>query len=1852
MAIYNKLLQPLSGYMGPVNQQTPINPPVVDDFFDPLFNKEVVEYNKALYGNRLLGILSAYGDMYENALTGEDGILGPGMGILSTFGRTMDKADDFILGGLTEGVNAVGHVLGGSNPKATNPIRNIFVLDRDYEGSDLMAAAGNAMAKLAGGNVQLGREDFSSLGDRAQSMVINLATDPGFMGGRVAAANPANRVAAALDSYDSAMAKLAGNTALPGGQYFAKKSLAALKRAVGGASYKDIQDVIIQGGPEAEFYKNEVNKIANMVDPASDPELAKAVQIAELPNTVKKNDLSKLATDNAEKAKALHDESLKQHKDALDAAKADKDVASKTPETFDEALSNVASAFNAEDRAILDSYDDAGKLVKRGWLNEHLETPLKYSAHPEGKSLVDTGIYTENTYIDNALEDYMKKSIQTAKDELQIKIDSLDDKSKASQYEYRPSDDAVIKEYVYYGDPNQPLMLHNVPITVKPFNANAEAFNAAYIGNHSYDMETANRVTQNTNSKTAAEMSEDVYDASYIDSNVSNIKHRYSRPIYHLTSSQYYKMDVAKKQITDAIDANNSEFLKAKGFAADEIAKSDDPTKFIDTMRTEVSKIMRGESADHSVAFPKDTILGSMDRAIDDFKTHRTYKSDNVQKLFSDTKRIAAIIQNPKFQSYFLNEGEGSKYVANSMLEPFVEWAERVSKLSDVVQTENKILTQSVNNVLRIPDDLNIWDWRELEKDLPYTYNIQATRPIDVDLAMLDKKAKLKGNESLNSARLAIILKPYYDKASPELLKEYGNVDGGEKYVKNVFAVPKDKLLGEGLGVKSGIRNRLRIFNRDTNEWELLKYDKKTKLLSIPDSAVKDGEVLMTYKYRKDLNGNPLDNMLQHIYVKSDGTVQVMGNSLKLFSARKADTEKVSDVLNAHFSESIAKNTLPAPATVEYSAKDMDAQTVESLTTPNLAASNVAQQEITKAAVGDLAEGFGVPVENPEDLTKLVKTHGTKRQKTLYMYTNALVSGKSNASKGISGYGFSGNKDVKTLCDVGARIDKDYDAATRTEFGNWFQRNEDQIVTAENFSLYPLRSGGYVLSCYKDGNAAEMSSALASLKRNVDTVNKAAGANVFKVVRTYMPTKKATVIGYAIDTSNANWRKNLNKLFKQKSVNLEDVVFMRGRHEAVPERFRELYDYYGNVAATSKQLAYKYGFTDYSDTYMRHALSDNAEDVDVFGEIKNAAGINDKDLTDAVNAANNLDALSGVNTRAFGMNVYERSFLGDPTVYENGFSNSAEFIAKSTFTKGSFDNVNANTVQEIFFNGNYSVKNNFDSVDSLRNALRIKDAQGNYYGNLDNLVLIEPKFNSEGRIVGFNRLNAFSDDALKYAMEHDSVVLAPNAVVGKYDRLLKKEAKMSSKAYRFLNKYFTLPFKFGVLANPGFLVGNMEDAAFKQAETLSRKYGTTIEEEVANVGMAYRTTMQLKNEFGDVFDNYVKTMQDDNALKAITSDYKTVFKRSRTAAKNGLLSTDLLMNNPEYFKEWTTFLNGHNPLTAQQQKLARMYTFISNYMSSGTFKNNNLEMEDLLDATRQNKYDTPNNIVDRVLYGKPGKGYSTWGIITHNPVSDSVLEHSNNFEEFTRFANVVNELQHKGWTPEKMASVLNVSGAAERKMFERLQTDTLNAINVMHASNFDYDNVSDFMDKLSYAVPFPTFYLKNLAHWMEVFADHPEMVDDIISAHEAMWQSKDTKNDEFAAEAKGRGAIPLQGKSKLLTGIAKQSPTNSMFSAFNAINNAKEDLAYRTHPALRPITRHLQDPKDVKYRPYSMDPYEKNIRKGDKQFSELSYMFHQMNPYDRFMQTYLRTPRKVATNDYQASDFLPSMFQPDFGKKR
>ena len=250
------------------NEVVPVNDYYIDDIFDPILTTNAKTYLNNKYGNPILGTFGGYAELIDNALSNNNdtwGILGPGMGILSTFGRSMDKADDFLLGGLTEGVNAIGSLIGGTN-QASGPLSNIFLKDEDYTGTRLLSAMGNSMAKLANTDVQLQPENFNGAWN-IPGTAIELATDPGILGGLTASkfldssarklsskdllkylTKPTNvkstvgTVGQLLSNYDDFMAKVAGNVVVPGLQASIKKMLPQIKELLGvadSAAYKN-----------------------------------------------------------------------------------------------------------------------------------------------------------------------------------------------------------------------------------------------------------------------------------------------------------------------------------------------------------------------------------------------------------------------------------------------------------------------------------------------------------------------------------------------------------------------------------------------------------------------------------------------------------------------------------------------------------------------------------------------------------------------------------------------------------------------------------------------------------------------------------------------------------------------------------------------------------------------------------------------------------------------------------------------------------------------------------------------------------------------------------------------------------------------------------------------------------------------------------------------------------------------------------------------------------------------------------------------------------------------------------------------------------------------------------------------------------------------------------------------------------------------------------------------------------------------------------------------------------------------------------------------------------------------------
>ena len=331
------------------------------------------------------------------------------------------------------------------------------------------------------------------------------------------------------------------------------------------------------------------------------------------------------------------------------------------------------------------------------------------------------------------------------------------------------------------------------------------------------------------------------------------------------------------------------------------------------------------------------------------------------------------------------------------------------------------------------------------------------------------------------------------------------------------------------------------------------------------------------------------------------------------------------------------------------------------------------------------------------------------------------------------------------------------------------------------------------------------------------------------------------------------------------------------------------------------------------------------------------------------------------------------------------------------------------------------------------------------------------------------------------------------------------------------------------------------------------------------------------------------------------------------------------------------------------------------------------ELSKMLQDNLNSKFYKP-SLAERLVRTKSDYKWndpSTWDVWHNNPVARGMLDVSEGVEKYMREAMVYNDLMHAGLDVDAMRKLINAPKGT--KEYEDLRIGIVNAMNTMYNANFDYANIPDTLDFASKFIPFPTFYLKNVAYWLNMFDEFPQYIDTALAINEGLWANEDTSEDEFKADAKSRGAIPLsafnepkrgQKLSNFFKGIYKPSPLQSMFTAFGTLNNPIETTFQRTHPLIQGatavagtepmfnnLTTYLQNPEDIRYRPYNTNQYQPNIDSTEEEFNPLAYAGHKLNPFDRVMNTYLRTPGKVKRGEAQLSDFLPSVFQPDFSKK-
>lgn len=1712
--LYNKYMA-VGKFLAPLNGRTIIqqNKPYVDDIFDPLFNAEVRDYYNGLYGP-IGGIGAGYAAMLENALTGKKGILGPGMGILSTFGRSMDKADDFILGGLTEGVNLIGNGLGRLNEAPQNPFKRIFVDDYDYQGTKLMAAAGNAMSRLAGTQTPLDESDFQSLGDKIAGTTIDLATDPGIMGGQLARLNPntpVGQMGQILNNYDDVVANVAGNMAFPGAKAMVGKGLTRIKDFLGGASSVSPQDIVTKTGDiftidpttGAKTYTNltppTMDELRNM---AEDYKYTYNLNPIETPEEYRIYEDIIDAT-NYYDEKAFNDAVIKYTKQQEALTK-----------YVNENASSLATKAADYDQMVR---DQAFKGIEEnpGWFNLRESIPDE----PDLSFIRDTDI---SETMDKIRQELVNEG--TDLDEVGYLMNNMSD---AQIYDALTKDDFMQMVEEQFFDPRTVTL-------EKPFGEKYDSIR--HLVEDELDLDEAkNRVK------------------SWITERPT----KYSSPFTFSQSASNANAYLGKEKL-NLINAHVAEFLNKhpEGFNLSYLRKN-----LGEDIYVPIEKFREGK-------------LSDVNPRVDPFEQIRQFTRGYTLKI----------------------DGDKAKYVK---IDPDNYGAGKLTGMLGFFKHQN----------IDIPAG-------ELEG------TIEATGLIPW----------IRNNEEL-------LNKTQYGQ---DLIKLADNLE------QDVFSLDNIQQYADvsGLGINDSLA---KIINPIFNGQALLKPEDMEKFAK----TFPNFELTLNPNFR----GTSYEDLYNH-YVEFRKKNKLYGTPYTKLNPINISKKAV--------------NILKQPNIMDYAKYSSELATLspEDFSTTisrNFSLQDNVATELYDKTFKNFSETWGLPDGMPLDESEYyIRNFGDRNQKTLFQQWIAAVQSKvKNKLKTAHGvFNVDSVKKSKEHIDTIVKSKK-YSEAQIEEYISRKDLAEGVKLSGNNFLESIWASKGFKeMPIPKNMTKAQADTVAAQLKKNVEIVNK--NGNILKFIDV-TGEDKVRRLAVAFDTDNLNIKKDINKiysLFGKKDLGLSDVIMRNPVLTKTSWDSSELDEVFDEIRQASEDLSRKLGYTNFSKNYISHAMEDTEEAKEMFSKIYKELGIDKDKLDKLTQALQEQDIASG--RLQFGALPMERSHLGLFGEYKGGFSKNLSTIHSSTFTQGMLDNTNAQTFFDLFLSDNFKISQNFDNVETLKKALNLSE------GNLNNLSIVKPRYNESGKLIGFTKYDKFSNSALAKAFADEEAILVPDSVIGSLDRMCKKDARMSSKVYRFINKYLTVPFKFGTLANPGFLAGNIQDAYFKQATELSKKYGTTLSEELTNVAFSMRQVTQLNNSFSDVFDGYKQWLKDTDIKNITRSDrpvdwYNKTFSKSKNMVET--LTIDQVVNNPEMYNAFKQYINTHVPV--EQQKMANLYLFLNNNQTTTMFKNNNKDLEDLADIITDNPYAVPNNIFERIMYGDPSKtkvikvngqfrevqdkGFSSYGLFLNNPVSNGILKSSNNIENWMRSSTILNDLQHQGYTMEDICDILGSDKVAEKALRDKFKMSMNEALNTMYAANFDYDNVSSFMNKASYILPFPTFYLKNLAFWADIFTNKPQLIDNVISTHEGLWAGKDTSKDEFTAEAKGRGAIPIgQQKTpitKHLTGIVKQTPYNSMFGAFNAVNDFKEDFAYRTNPVLRPIARHLQDPKDVKYRPYNTNQYQKNITQADPQFSELAYMFHQLNPYERFINTGLRTPGKVSRNEYQLSDFLPSIFQPDFSKK-
>lgn len=1028
-----------------------------------------------------------------------------------------------------------------------------------------------------------------------------------------------------------------------------------------------------------------------------------------------------------------------------------------------------------------------------------------------------------------------------------------------------------------------------------------------------------------------------------------------------------------------------------------------------------------------------------------------------------------------------------------------------------------------------------------------------------------------------------------------------------------------------------------------------------------------------------------LNDYAPQLYLSGGKTLDA---SMKDVSSVYADTDQVMDAakqerFDKRFNDTICSlvQKMPKPADAAKTLYDTQGTAADKIT------------EFQNALNGDNPDGAPMG-ENPD-----MQSSQPKSLRRWSLHTDNIAAARQAVSN-------NNNKNYATLrqkkaqdllTDVGKHYGDDLDDDTIYKYRLARQAQEGDVIQGKTLLTDLVGAKGINTFSVAQNDKATADALEAYLKNVTQAVNGQVKAKVLKTDMVVLPNKNKVFRIY-FDFSNKNVVNDLYKMRKKIDLSkLADFTVIEKGTQRFPElegssNFKYLDGVFGELDGMEKDYAKMLGF-DYSDTGM-HIKNVYTTDVDVADTFANYIynGVNLDALNQISDSALDIPEYGDVLRGAMGSVRIDKRIRGMLDLYESGmyeekgktydlrlFTNDPREIIKGTLTGGMFENKKFQTTVELFFNDNFNVHHIAKDPDEL---IKVFYPNGeNNTANLYNMALVSPRYSSDGRIIGMKRFDKLSKQGFEQAWKDENCILVPESIISPLDRVLRKEQKMSNKAFAFINRNLTIPFKFGVLINPGFLLGNVSDAYLKAATTMSEKYGTTVSEELANVGVSIRDTMQLNNDFDEVYTKIV------NDLDAHKVPLKPSDRISSLAYENTRMR-QLILDYMQSTVKDPLQTGGKQAVIAcklsdKEIAQAKLWMLLNSEQTTTSFAEGLQDFDDIAKASNSNEYALRKNLWQRVTMGKGNydkSDFTTWGLCLNNPVASKAMQLSGNIENLMRSSCILNDLRHHGKSSEELVNLMLLATDPDNPQSAKLRTELKisldDAINAMSAANFDYEQVTDFTDSVGTFMPFPTFYLKNFGYWMDLFVNNPQYVENTIKIQEGLWRSRGKKNDEkdeFMEDAKYRGAIPNdivtpgiggQKLSNLFKGIYKPTPQQSMFGAFGTLNDPLGDAAFRLHPAIANtgiaaantfgVPEHLKQKmaeNGIKYRPYTTNPYEKNVSFGDPNFNNLSFAIHRTNPYERAMSTAMRLPAKMRMNTTQVSDFLPSVFQPDFSKK-